>query len=318
MKTGRAGNALHMASASRKTIWYALVANAVIALAKGVAGVVTGSAAVLAEAAHSLADTTNQVLLLVSLSLGRRPPDEEHPFGHGKERFFWAFLVAVMIFALGGIFSVANGVWRLLGGGGEDERFLVGYAVLGVALLAEGVSLVRAVRQTRADAREEGLPYRRFLRWTTEPASKTVVFEDSAAVLGILIAFAGLGLHQLTGQAYWDGLAAIAIGVLLLAVGFLLGRDSRALLLGEGARPEQRQALRESIESHAEVDEVLQLLTMYLGPENLLVAARLELGDVSSADEVEDLADRIEAALREVEPSVTQVFVDPTPGPGRR
>jgi cation diffusion facilitator family transporter len=307
-----------VASESRKTVLAALFANLAIAIAKTVAGLLGGSAAMLAEAAHSFADTMNQVFLLVSLSLGEREPDEEHPFGYGKERFFWALLAAVFIFVSGALFSLWQGVHGLLSGETVEGGYLLTYAVLVFALLAEGMSWWRAVRQVRGEAAAVGEPVRVYVQHSNDPTVKTVLFEDSAAVAGVLLALVGVGLHQLTGKAFFDPGASIFIGLLLAYVAYRLGRDTKGLLIGEAARPEQREALRRTILAHPEVDAVLQLLTMYVGPASLLVAVRLDLRDGLSSQEVEAVSSRIEVELAEVVPEVAQVFLDPTPRELRR
>jgi cation diffusion facilitator family transporter len=299
---------------SKKTIYAALAANFAIAVAKLLAGLIGGSSAMLAEAAHSIADTMNQVFLLVSLSLGDRRPDEEHPFGYGKERFFWALLAAVFIFVSGAVFSLFEGV-RTIIGGLEETAFPITYAVLGFSLVAEGVSLLRAVSQVRGEASSAGKPLSLYLSQSNDPTVRTVLYEDSAAVTGVVLAVVGVGLHQLTGNRLWEGLASMAIGVLLVLVAYTLGRDTKHLLIGEAARPEQRDQLRAVISRHPEVEEVLELLTMYLGPTDLLVAVRLDLRDDLNAREVEELSNRIDQELREVDPTVSQVFLDATPRP---
>src|SRR5919199_1855305 len=306
-----------MHSESRKTILAALAANLAIAIAKAFAGLVGHSVAMLAEAAHSVADTMNQVFLLVSLSLGSRKPDETHPFGYGKERFFWALLAAVFIFVSGAVFSLVEGLRALLGGPGEEASFLISYLVLGFSLLAEGVSLLRAISQVRNEAREAGEPLMRYLRNSNDPTVRTVLYEDSAAVTGVVLALVGVGLHNLTGERDWEGLASIGIGLLLMWVAYTLGRDTKHLLIGEAARPEQRERLRETIARHPEVEEVLELLTMYLGPNDLLVAVRLDLQDDLTAREVEELSNQIDRELREADSHVVQVFLDATPRPRR-
>jgi cation diffusion facilitator family transporter len=248
------------------------------------------------------------VLLLLSLARGGWPPDGEHPFGHGKERFFWAFLTALLIFVSGAVFSVAEGVYYLVGTGG-CEHFLIAYAVLAVALLADGASLVRAVRQTRTQAAEKSLPYRRFVSESKDPAPKTVLFEDSAAVLGIVLALLGVGLHQLTGLRAFDAAASIAIGVLLALVAVWLARNTKAMLLGAAATVEEREQLLDALRRHPGVDEVVDLRTMYIGPEDLLVAARLDLADDADPEAV---ADELERDLRRRVPEAKQVFLDPT------
>jgi cation diffusion facilitator family transporter len=304
-------------SETKRTVYYALAANLLIAVAKAIGGAVSGSAAMLAEAAHSLADTTNQVFLRISLTRAERGRDEDHPFGYGSERFFWAFLAAVFIFVAGALFSIFQGIERLLkpeSGG----RWAIAMAVLVVALVAESISLLRALRQSRAEAAAIGQPVRTYIATTRDPTAKTVVFEDSAAVVGVLIAMAGITADQLAGTHMWDAVASIGIGLLLAVVAFTLGRDIKGLLIGEAARPAERERLREVIERHDGVDELLELLTMALGPNALLVAARLDLRDGLTSDEIEDLATELDEQLREAVPEVREVFLDPTPRQERR
>ena len=299
-------------SESSKTVWVAIAANAAITVVKAVAGVVAGSSALLAEAAHSVADTSNEGLLMVSLKRSERPADEQHPFGYGKERFFWVLLAAVFMFVAGGVFGILEGLYRIFRGGGESGGFVWSYAALGFAALAEGVSWVRAFRQTRSEARAGGLSVVRYIRESSEPAVKTVASEDTAALAGIAIAFAGIGLSQLTGSSAWDGGAAVAIGVILCVVGVLIARDTKGLLIGEAAPADERRRLEGAIRRFDEVDDVLQLLTMYLGPRNLLVAAKLNLRNDLSAREVEELSRRIDRGLREASPDVGAVYLDAT------
>jgi cation diffusion facilitator family transporter len=267
----------------------------------------------LAEAAHSIADTMNQIFLLFSLALGERPPDAGHPFGHGKERFFWSFLAAVGIFVAGAGFSLFEGLRRIFGPPAEHGSFAIVYAVLGFSLLADGASLVRAWRHTRHEAIEQRQPYRSYVRASRDPTTKTVLFEDSAAVVGVVLALAGVALFQATGNQVYDGLASVLIGVLLAVVAVALGRDTKNLLIGEAATPEERRAITEIIEAHPGVDRVLELLTMALSPDRLLVAARVDLADGLSADEIEHASSEIDRDLRERIPTVWQVFLDATP-----
>jgi cation diffusion facilitator family transporter len=298
-------------SESRKTVLIALGANAGIFVAKLVAGIVTGSAAMLAEAAHSVADTANQLFLLASLSFSERKPDAHHPFGYGKERFLWSFMAAIFIFVSGALFSIYEGVSRLLEGGGETS-YGAAYVVLVLGIGLEGFSLLRAARQTRDDAARKQRGVRRYVRTSRDPTTKTVLFEDSAAVIGLLLALAGLGLSQLTGQHAFDALASIFIGALLACIAFLLWRDTRGLLIGEAALPEEQDALRAVLDECNGVDEVVDLLTMALGPATLLVAARLDLAPDLDSDAVEELAADLDRALREAVPGVAYVFLDPT------
>ncbi|HEX6754761.1 MAG TPA: cation diffusion facilitator family transporter [Mycobacteriales bacterium] len=295
---------------STGTVLVALGANLAIAVAKITAGLLSGSSAMLAEGAHSVADTTNQVFLLASLRLGRRPADETHPFGYGKERFFWSLLAAVGIFVTGAAFSVYEGVHGLLSGESSSEgHYLVSYLVLLVSFVAEGISWLRAVAQLRKEARERGRGLLEHVRVSSDPTVKTVFSEDSAALVGLMLAAAGLALHQLTGAAWWDAAAAIAIGVLLAVVAYLLGRDTKELLIGEAAPEPVRRALTAELAAPPEVDRVVEVRTMLVGPARLLIAARLDMADNLRADEVEDVTDRIERELKERHPQISEVFL---------
>src|SRR4051812_45350270 len=189
-----------MPSESHKTVYLALAANAGIGVAKFVGGAISGSTAMLAEAAHSVADTTNQLFLLASLNLAEREPDANHPFGYGRERFFWPFMAAVFIFVSGALFSIYDGVHRMLSGAEPSGGTGVAFAVLAVAFVLEGSSLLRAARQTQEEARRQRRGFARHIRVSRDPTTKTVVFEDSAALLGILLAAAGLALTEVTGS----------------------------------------------------------------------------------------------------------------------
>jgi len=286
-----------------------------IAVAKIVAGVLSGSAAMYAEAAHSLADTTNQSFLLYSIGLSERPPDEGHPFGSGRERFLWTFVAAVGTFLAGAVFAIGWGVYELLRPPRAETEFLVPFAVLGLSLLTEGFSWLRALRQTRTEARRERLGYLGYVRLSRDPNVKMVLFEDSAALIGIALAALGIGLQAITGTEFWDPAASIAIGALLIVVAFWMARDARYMLVGAAARPDERHALEEALADFPEVQEVRELLTLTLGPNALLVGARIDLADGLDADRVERVSDEIDARLREVVPDVTEVFIDATPPP---
>jgi cation diffusion facilitator family transporter len=291
----------------------ALAANAVIALAKLVGGLVAGSSAMLSEAAHSAADTINQVFLLVSLQFSERKPDVEHPFGYGKERFFWSFMAAVTIFVSGAVFSAFQGIERITAAGGEKESFGVAYAVLGFALVAECVSLARAIRQTRKEASETDRGHVEFVRRSRDPTTKTVLFEDTAAVAGVVLALAGVAAAQVTGNPAWDGVASLAIAVLLAGVAIGLGHQTYELLIGRAADPEERRAIERILRGHPIVEDVGSLFTMVLAPEQLLVAAHVDVPDGCSGDDVERMTSELEEQLRREVPAVWQVFLDPTP-----
>jgi cation diffusion facilitator family transporter len=300
-------------AASRRTAAIALTANATIAVAKIAAGAVSGSAAMYAEAAHSLADTTNQTFLLISIGLSERPPDPDHPFGSGRERFLWTFVAAVGTFLAGAVFAIGWGVYEILNPPGAESDFLVPFAVLGLSVIAEGASWLRALRQTRGEARREELGYRDYVRQSRDPNVKMVLFEDSAALIGIALAAVGIGLQAITGVEFWDPLASVAIGALLIVVAFWMARDARYMLVGAAARPDERRALEAALNEFPEVAEIRELLTLTLGPNALLVAARIDLADGLDGSRVEQVSDEIDARLREVVDDVTEVFVDATP-----
>ena len=295
---------------SRRTILVALAANAVIAVAKLLAGLASGSAAMLAEAAHSTADTVDQLVLLASLRLGRRPADDEHQFGHGKERFFWAFVAAVWIFFAGAIFSIVQGVLALRGGHSLGNP-AASFVVLAVALVAEGTSLIRAARQLQQGAARSRASFRRFVDEVRDPVPRVVLLEDAAAVAGVLVAAAGLAASAITGSEVFDALASIAVGLILAAAAVGVGTHAKALLLGEAAWPEMRELLERRIESHPEVVSVPDLRTMHVGPDDVLVAGRVEFRNDLTVPEVEELTERIIEDLRRRDPAVGQVFLQP-------
>ena len=303
---------------STGTVVVAFVANLAIAVAKITAGLIGGSSAMLAEGAHSVADTTNQVFLLISLKLGRKEADDTHPFGYGKERFFWSLLAAVGIFVSGAAFSIYEGVHGLLSGESEVAGYLLSYIVLGVSFLAEGTSWLTAVRQLRREAKEAGRGMLQHVRLSSDPTVKTVFSEDTAALVGLVLAATGLALHQLTGEAYWDAGAAIAIGVLLAVVAYVLGRDTKEMLIGEAAPAELRTDILTALDGHPEVERVVEVRTMLIGPNKVLVAARLDMDDDLGAAAVEDSTDRIAAELQERHPDVAEVYLDVTSRPGRQ
>jgi cation diffusion facilitator family transporter len=300
-------------SAAKRTVYVALAANTAIAIAKLAGGLVAGSAAMLSEGAHSVADTMNQVFLLVSLRFSERRPDVEHPFGYGKERFFWSFMAAVMIFVSGAVFSAFQGIERITSGGSEKEAFGVAYAILGFSLVAEGISLARALRQTRGEAREAGRGLLEFVRRSRDPTTKTVLFEDSVAVTGVGIALAGVAASQVTGNPAWDGVASLAIAVLLAIVAVGLGHQTYELLIGRAADVEERRAIEEVLERHEGVVAVGPMLTMVLSPDELLVAVHFDVADDCTGDDVERITGELEDELRRAVPTVGPVFLDPTP-----
>ncbi|MEV0227732.1 cation diffusion facilitator family transporter [Streptomyces sp. NPDC050704] len=296
---------------TRVTVLVALAANIVIAMAKAVGGFVAGSPALLSEAAHSVADSMNELFLLAALRRSRRPADSRHPFGYGKERFFWSLLAAVGIFVMGGCFSFFQGFEALGRGSAESTSgYLAGLVVLVIALLAEGTSLLRALHQIR---RQGGLA-----EGARDPALRTVVAEDGTAVLGVGLAIAGMALHMVTGLIIWEASASFAIGALLVYVAYRLGRDAREQLIGRAADPEPSRRIRALLEAQPEIDSVESLLTMQLGPDSTLVAARVDLVPGLDSEEVELVAVRIKRSVAHTIPEADQIFLDVTDAPTAR
>jgi cation diffusion facilitator family transporter len=302
-------------SGTRRTVLIAGAANLFVAVIKLAAGILVGSSAMLAEAAHSAADTLNQAFLLASLHRGERPADSRHPFGYGQERYFWSLLAAFGIFIAGAGFSVFEGLLALTRE--HSENPLIAYVVLAVAGLAEGTSLVRVLTQYGGEARRNHTEILDQVRTSPDVTVRTALFEDSAAMVGLVLAALGLALRQVTGSPIWDGAASIAIGALLIVVAVRLGMDSRDYLIGRAAGPRELGTIRAEIEQTPGVDDLLDLRTMYLGPERLIVAAKVAFSDDISADRAEDVADEIDKRLADRLPIVPHVFLDPTQASSR-
>ncbi|MFE5007864.1 cation diffusion facilitator family transporter [Streptomyces sp. NPDC056696] len=295
------------------TVYVALGANLVIALAKLLGGLFANSPALLSEAAHSVADSINEVFLLASLKRSARAADAKHPFGYGKERYFWSLLAAVGIFVMGGCFSFFQGIEALRSGGSETrDGYVVVLAVLAVALLAEGSSLVRALVQIRGNARQASRGMVREIRAGDDPALRTVLAEDSTACLGVVLAIAGVGLHMLTGNIAYEAWASLLIGALLVFVAFQLASQSRAQLIGEAADPVLRREIHEFLDEQREIDTVTTLLTMRLGTRSTLVAVRVDLVGGMDSEDVEEVLVRIKSDMTDRWPLADQVFLDVT------
>ena len=295
------------------TVIVAGLANLVIAAAKFVAGLLSGSAAMLSEAAHSLADTVTEVFLFVALRRGGKPADEAHPFGYGKESFVWAFIAALFTFIGGAGFSIYHGVTTIIGGE-HSGRYLISYIVLGVSFLAEGASFLKAQRQVTGESQRWGISRRRFLRLTSDTTVKAVYFEDSAALIGLLLAAGGIGLAQLTGSEVWDGIASILIGLLLLVVATTLARANVSLLVGRAVPRRMHNQIADDLAGLDVVTSVPTLLTMQLGPGEILVAAKVDFEDHVTGGEIEEASDEAERRLRSRYPGIRYVFLDPTRG----
>ena len=293
---------------SRRSVLAALTANGAIAVVKLVAAVISGSTAMLAEGIHSIADTGNQLLLLLGLRRSVKPPDDEHPFGHGKERFFWTFVVALTLFSVGGLVSVGRGVQGLLHRE-ETPSLLINLVVLVLAAGFEG-SALRVALRTFNEARGRRSFYAG-LRRAKDPETLTVVFEDTAALSGIAAAITALLLAHFTDDSRFDAAGAIVIGVILVVVAFALARESRDLLVGESATPEVRDKIREAIEGYDTVDEIRDLLTMHVGPDDVLVNVEIAFKDGLDTDGVEEAIRAVEERIFEAVPQAAKIFIEP-------
>ncbi|MEO6881591.1 MAG: cation diffusion facilitator family transporter [Mycobacteriaceae bacterium] len=301
------------AGESTATVLVAGAANLGVAIMKLVAGVVTGSAALLAEAVHSLADTVTEVLLLTALRRSDRPADRAHPLGYGKERFFWALIAAVSIFVSGAVFALYEGVHTIVSGEDEQRYVWVAYLVIAISAALEGTSWLKALRQARAEAAGEGRELFAYLRTSDDPTVKTVFYEDSAALIGLLLALLGTLGHQLTGSGVWDGVASLLIGVLLALVAYLLGSTTKSLLVGRQADVNLVRAVRAHLAAAPEVDAVVDLITQVMGTNLVLVCARIDLVDGLSTSEVEKACLRLDGELQDLFAEVDEVFLEPVP-----
>ena len=300
---------------STGTVVLAGAVNLAIAGAKFLGGMISHSSAMMSEAAHSVADTITEVLLFVALKRGNKAPDDRHPFGYGRETYFWAFLASLATFLAGACFSVFQGILTITTGEKEGSP-LISYIVLAVSFVLEGTSLLKAVRQVRGAARKWQVSPRRYLAATTDTTVKAVTFEDSAALIGLVFAAIGLFLEHMTGNPMWDGIAAITIGVLLLLVAYSLARANASLLIGQSASPRIEEELRREIRALPHVEDVPFLITSVIGPGQLVVAAKVDFADDATADDIEQTADEAERRLVARHEGVRYVFLDPTAGDG--
>lgn len=304
LRSGRAGG-------TRTSILVAFIANVVVAAAKLAAGLITGSSALLAEAAHSSADTVNELLLALSLRHARRPPDAEHPFGHARVRFLWAFLAAISSFLVGGCLSIGLAV-RELGQGGEVGSFLVAWVVLAVSAAADAGSLVQGLRQARREAALWDRPTLAFLRHTSEPTLRAIVVEDSAALAGVAIAAGGLLIHELGGPTASDGVASLMIGLLLAATAVGLATPLADLLIGRSIAPARLAKARAIIAAASGIDEVLDVYAVSTGPQEAILTAKVHPASGRSAEQLARLLDELDQRLRSELPEIGEVFIDLT------
>jgi cation diffusion facilitator family transporter len=293
-------------NSSTTVVYAALAGNLAIALTKFAAFALTGSSAMLTEAIHSSVDTGNQGLLLLGLARARKPPSQTHPFGYGMEVYFWAFVVALLIFALGGAFSIYEGVLKILRPEPIDRAW-INFLVIGLAVLFEGGSFLVAWKEF--SVLRKGTPFLRAIRRSKDPSVFAVLLEDGAALAGLAIAALGVAGSAVFGIAWADGAASVAIGVLLVAVAIFLANETRSLLTGESASPQIVEAVRQMLAADPRIDTVAEVLSMHLGPQEILLGVTLDFHDDLTAGDIEDAADDFAVRIRAIDARITRVFV---------
>ena len=297
-----------MHEGSKRAIAAAAVANLGIAAAKFVGFLVTGASSMLAESIHSVADTTNQGLLLLGGVRAARPATPEHPFGYGRDRYFWAFVVALVLFMVGGLFAIYEGISKLREPH-EISSPVVGFVILIVAVALESLSLRTAVRAARPE--RGAMSWTTYIRRSKSPELPVVLLEDLGALLGLLLALAGLTLTVVTGEPRFDGAATLAIGVLLVAIAVILVVEMKSLLIGEAASDEQQRKIQAGIEGTPQVRALIHMRTLHLGPDELLVAAKIELVPGLDSSEVAGAIDAAEARVRQAVPIARAIYLEP-------
>jgi cation diffusion facilitator family transporter len=293
----------------KKAVIAALFANLGIAVAKLVGFAITRSSSMLAESLHSLADSGNQGLLLYGSAAGNRRPTDEHPFGYGRARYFWAFVVALVLFSLGSLFSLYEG-WHKLRDPHELSSPLIAVAILAVAIVIELGSMRIAVQEARK-VKRKGESWWAFVRHSKSAELPVVLLEDLGALVGLVVALIGVSLTAITGDPLFDALGTMAIGVLLGVIAVILAIEMQSLLIGEAASPDQVALIRACIASTSGIDGVIHLRTVHLAPEEIVVAAKVAVAPGASMERVSDAIDRAEGAIREAVPEATLIFIEP-------
>lgn len=294
-------------SGSKKVIIAALIGNSMIAVTKFVAASMTGSSAMLSEGIHSLVDTGNQFLLLHGMKQAKKPPDDEFPYGHGKEIYFWSFIVAIMIFALGAGVSLYEGVHHIIHPA-EISNPMINYVVLSMAMVFEGAALMFALREFKAA--KGSLGYIEAVHKGKDPSMFVVVFEDSAAMLGLFVALLGVVLAQVTGNFVFDGIASVMIGIILAFTAIWMAIETKSLLIGESANLPIRNGIKELVDEIDEIETVNETLTMHMGPEFILVNISADFASGISSDQVENSIALLEIRIKERFPDVKKVFIE--------
>jgi len=296
-----------MASGSRLVIIAALIGNSLISITKFVAASITGSSAMMSEGIHSLVDTGNQILLLYGMKRAAKPPDADFPFGYGKEIYFWSFIVAILIFALGGGISIYEGIQHIK----HPEPIsnpLVNYIVLGLALVFEGAAWYFAFREFSRVKGRWG--YFEAIQRAKDPSIFVVLFEDSAAMLGLIVAFVGVWLSQSTGILIFDGIASVVIGFILVGTAIWLAYETKGLLIGESANRSVIRGIRSALETKSNIQHINEILTMHMGPDFILANISVDFADAISAQQVEADIAAIDRSIKQTFPQIKRVFIE--------
>jgi len=296
-----------MASGSKLVIIAALIGNSLISITKFVAASITGSSAMMSEGIHSLVDTGNQILLLYGMKRAAKPPDADFPFGYGKEIYFWSFIVAILIFALGGGISIYEGIQHIK----HPEPIsnpLVNYIVLGLALVFEGAAWYFAFREFSRVKGRWG--YFEAIQRAKDPSIFVVLFEDSAAMLGLIVAFVGVWLSQSTGILIFDGIASVVIGFILVGTAIWLAYETKGLLIGESANRSVIRGIRSALETKSNIQHINEILTMHMGPDFILANISVDFADAISAQQVEADIAAIDRSIKQTFPQIKRVFIE--------
>jgi cation diffusion facilitator family transporter len=296
------------ASGGNRAIIAALSANLAIAVAKFVAAFFTGSSSMLAEGIHSVADSGNQLLLLIGGRRAKRESDQLHPFGYGRERYFYAFVVAVVLFTIGAAFSLYEGITKIIAPH-EVEAPIWAFAVLLFAIVAEGMSFRTAIKESNPLRGKQS--WVTFIRRSKSPELPVILLEDLGALLGLIFALFGVAMAVITGNGVWDGIGTLMIGLLLAVIAVVLAIETKSLLVGEGASPEMEQQIRAALEGAPEVERVIHMRTMHLGPEELLVAAKIAVAHDDTASDVARGIDEAERRIRAAVPIARVIYLEP-------
>ena len=295
------------ASSSKKVIFAALAGNTLIAITKFIASAFTGSSAMLSEGIHSLVDTGNQGLLLYGMKQAAKPASEEFPFGHGKEIYFWSFVVAIMVFALGAGVSLYGGIKHIIHPAHIEDPF-INYIVLALAILFEGAAFFFALKEFKQVKGQ--LTYLEAVKQGKDPSMFVVLFEDGAALLGLFVALIGIWLAQATGNAVFDGIASVVIGLILAVTAIVLARETKGLLIGESAEPAIVKAIQEMVDEIDPIEKTNEVLTMHMGPDYILVNVSADFAPEASSDDVEASIAELDKRIKARFPKVKRIFVE--------